>query len=518
MKLAASTSADSILGNPGNFSLVLGRPLYQLLRGKDLSSDVLQHVQKRMVVITMFAWLPLLVLSAADGHLLGGGLAIPFLKDIDVQVRFLLTVPLLIAAELIVHRRMRPMMQIFLERRLIPESGLIRFEAAVAAALRLRNSVTAELLLLAFVYGVGVLIIWRRYVALGAATWYATPSDAGTKLTLAGMWYGYVSLPFSQFLLCRWYFRVLIWTQLLWRISRIELCLLPAHPDRLGGIGFLPNGVYALSPIAAAHGALLAGLLANRIFYAGAALVDFKAEIAVVVIFVLCLTLGPLLVFATQLARTKREGNREYGTLAERYVRGFEAKWLHGGAPADEQLVGSADIQSLGDLSNSVEVVRTMRTVPVTRDAIIRLVGTTLAPVVPLTLTMMPLEALLKLLFSAIADIAGFELPAAEPTQQVLDLVKRLHCRSRIVDRRRQRPDGDIDEQPDRVFWVLLEGARGRKADRPQHRRLLQWPPRPVDPHQHGILHEGFPYAAFERNDCIGLLGESGQRPQCRIG
>ena len=110
--------------------------------------------------------------------------------------------------------------------------------------------------------------------------------------------------------------------------------------------------------------------------------------------------LGPLLVFAPQLAATKRKGLREYGTLAERYVREFDAKWLHGGAPAEEPLVGSADVQSLADLANSYEVVRTMSIAPVTKQAVLRLVAATLLPIAPLLLTMMPLEELLKKLAS----------------------------------------------------------------------------------------------------------------------
>jgi hypothetical protein len=85
--------------------------------------------------------------------------------------------------------------------------------------------------------------------------------------------------------------------------------------------------------------------------------------------------------------------------VAQRYVREFDAKWLRGGAPADEPLVGSGDIQSLADLGNSLEVVRTMRIAPVSKEAILQLVGATLAPIVPLVLTMMPLEELLKKLF-----------------------------------------------------------------------------------------------------------------------
>ena len=147
---------------------------------------------------------------------------------------------------------------------------------------------------------------------------------------------------------------------------------------------------------------MLAGPLANRIFYLGAALPEFKLEIAVLVVFLVCVVLGPLLVFAPQLAEAKRTGNREYGTLAERYVREFDAKWLRGGAPADETLVGSGDIQSLADLGNSFEVVRTMRIAPVTTEALLRLVAATLAPLVPLALTMMSLEELLKRLLGIV--------------------------------------------------------------------------------------------------------------------
>jgi hypothetical protein len=97
------------------------------------------------------------------------------------------------------------------------------------------------------------------------------------------------------------------------------------------------------------------------------------------VIFLLCVFLGPLLVFAPQLAQAKRKGMREYGTLAERYVREFDAKWLLGGAPADEPFVGTGDIQSLADLGNACEVVQSMRIAPITKDAILRLAAAALA-------------------------------------------------------------------------------------------------------------------------------------------
>jgi hypothetical protein len=386
-----------------DFSLVVGGPLFQLLRRAHLSGDALELVRQRILIALLVVWAPLLVLSIVEGQAWSGRAAVPFMWDVEAHVRFLLALPLLIVAELVVHQRMRLVVRQFLDRGIIPERALPRFDGAIASAFRMRNSVFAEVVLIALVYGVGVLYVWRHYIALsGTATWYATPTGDGLTLSLTGKWYAYVSLPVFQFMLLRWYYRILIWARFLWQVSRIELSLIPTHPDRVGGLGFLANIGYAFTPLAVAHGALMAGAIANRIFYAGAALSQFKAEIGGDLLFMLCLVLSPFLVFAPQLASAKRTGLREYGALAERYVREFDVKWLRAGAAADEPLVGSADIQSLADLANSFDVVKTMRVAPITRDALIGVSVATLAPIVPLMLTMMSLEELVKKLFGVL--------------------------------------------------------------------------------------------------------------------
>ena len=382
--------------HPQDFSLVLGGPVFRLLLRSHLTNDALGLAQQRTIVITLFCWLPLLVLAALEGNLLGGSATVPFLLDVEVYTRFLVAMPLLIAAELVAHSRMRFVVKQFLERNLIPEDAMKRFSAAIASVFRLRNSVLAEVLLFVFVYVVGIFIVWRYYIAIKAPTWYATPSAEGAKFSLAGIWFSYLSLPIFQFLLLRWYFRMFIWARFLWQVSRIHLSLVPTHPDRVGGLGFLSEIVFAFIPLLLAHGALLAGVLADRIFHVGDKLPDFMIEILVLVVFLMCVVLGPLLVFAPQLAQVKRMGLREYGTLAERYVRDFDAKWLRGDAPADEPLVGTGDIQSLADLANSFDVVRTMRIAPFTKETIILLAAATVAPIAPLLLTIMPLEELLK--------------------------------------------------------------------------------------------------------------------------
>ena len=169
MRSRTSKPGDEALQNPRDFSFALGGPLFQLLRRAHLADDALALVKRRVLVISLFAWLPLLALSALRGQMLGGGVAVPFLADISVHVRFLVAIPLLIVAELVVHRRMRPLVNQFLEEDLIPESARTRFDAASASLIRLRNSVLAEVLLIAFVYGFGIMFLWQLPHTLSTA-------------------------------------------------------------------------------------------------------------------------------------------------------------------------------------------------------------------------------------------------------------------------------------------------------------------------------------------------------------
>ncbi len=383
------------------FSLVLGGLLYQLWRRTRLSGDALELLRRRVVVMTALAWLPLLILSAAAGTA-WSGVSVPFLYDIAVHARFLLAVPLLIMAELVVHRRVRPLVLQFVERGIIPDSEIARFEAAVASSKRLRNSPAAELAIVALVYVVGLNLLWRTQTSLGVVSWNGALVDGSWRPSPAGWWLALVSLPLFQFLLLRWYFRLAVWARFLWQVSRIELRLMPTHPDRCGGLGFLASVAIALSPVLLAQGVVLAGLMANRIFYAGATLPQYGVELVGLVALMVFVVLGPLLFFCRKLEIAKRTGVREYGVLAQRYVREYDHKWLRGGAPPDEPLLGSGDIQSLADLANSFEVVKDMRWVPFGLMTVVQLALTTLLPVLPLTLTMLSAEDLLKRLLKVV--------------------------------------------------------------------------------------------------------------------
>lgn len=379
---------------PTDFSLVQGGPLFELLVRARLLKPPTDLLARRIVAILLVIWLPLLILTLASGHALSG-LGVPFLYDVDAQIRCLLFGSLLIAANPIVHQRFRVIIGQFLTRGIVVPADQPQFERVIASAMRLRNSVLAEVLLIGLTVAGGSLI-WKQHYAPTVPTWIATPTHGEMQFTLAGHYYFYVSLMILRFLWLRWYFRILVWYRFLWQVSRqVPLRLNGLHPDRAGGLGFLSGSVFALAPILLAHTVVLAGVIGDKIWHEGATLPQFKVEIAAWIAFLILLAVAPLFVFVTQLSAARRAGVREYGIVASRYVADFRRKWIEGHAPKGEPLVGNADIQSLADLSNSFEVVRKMRFVPIGKGTVVQLAILIALPLMPLTLTMIPIEQLI---------------------------------------------------------------------------------------------------------------------------
>lgn len=391
----AVTRSDTATPEGGDdFSLVLGGPLYQLFLRTRLARPPLELLHRRLLVIPALAWLPLLALTLVEGHALGG-VRLPFLHDIETYVRFLVAMPFLILAEPVVHSWTREIVWQFAERGIVHAESMPRFQAAVDSAMRLRNSTTAEIVLLIAVFALAPWL-WQHGMALQTDTWYATVDDGRIDLTRAGWWFVHVSAPMFQFLLLRWWFRLAIWWRFLWQVSRLSLEVKAAHPDRAGGLGFLGDGVYGFMPVLFAQGAVVSGLIASRVLTGARTAVEFRGEIVLLVVLLVAQVLIPMLFFVPDLVTARREGLRKYGALAATYVRDFERKWLGASMPTDEALVGSADIQSLADMAGGSDVVREMRPVPFDLRVLVQLVVVSAAPFLPLVLTAIPLTELLQ--------------------------------------------------------------------------------------------------------------------------
>lgn len=382
-----------------DFSPTLGGPLYRMLLGAHLAGPTVQLQNRRVLLIVAVTWLPLLFLSAITGHFLGGQ-GLPFLRDVETHVRLLVALPVLVAAELFVHQRLPPALKLFVDRGVVTTEDTPKFYAAIEAAMRMRNSVPLELALLVFAYTAGHLV-WAHELTLGTSTWYAMHDGNNVQLTLPGYWNAFVSIPIAQFILFRWYLGLAIWFWLMWRVSRLNLQLSPIHPDRAGGIGFLGESSYSFSPILFAQSTVLAGIIFGRIAYKGQSLISFEVTIVFLIGFFVLLLVGPLTVFTPHLARVRRLGLSQYGTLATSYVTDFHDKWVRAGGEG-EAMLGTADIQSLADLANSYALVREMRIVPFGLGHMGRLAIIAGIPMFPLLLTLMPLHELVDRLVKVV--------------------------------------------------------------------------------------------------------------------
>ena len=396
---APDATAPADVGHP-DFSVVLGGPLYQVYLRFGILRPPVDLVHRRVIAAVAITWLPLLVLTMISGVALANR-KVPFLYDLEVHGRFLIGLPLLIAGEVVVHGRLREAVRQFEARRLIAREHQARFQAAIDSSLRLRNSAAIEVLLLAFT--VLLQIAWRDRFSLTSGAWWAADVNGEPRLGVPGYWLVFVSLPIFRFIVLRWCFRVFLWHRFLWKVSRIPLRLNALHSDRVAGLGFLGATGLAFAPVMVAFTAAMSMVICNEIWHDGAWLPQFKFEILAIVLGCIAVAFLPQAFFSPQLVAAQRTGRLTYGPLVSSYVDEFQSKWMAGTKPAGEALIGSADIQSLADLSNSYEVLNTTRSLPFGWNDLLRLAVIVALPFAPLMLTMIPLNEIinriLKLVF-----------------------------------------------------------------------------------------------------------------------
>ena len=194
-------------------------------------------------------------------------------------------------------------------------------------------------------------------------SWQFVGDPAAGLRTPAGWWCLVVSVPTFQFLLWMWLWRYVLWCRFLFRFSRLDLVLVPTHPDHAAGLTPLGYVHRYFGAVVFAFSSLLSGQIAIYLLR-GESIAAFRIQLVAFVVLALAFLFIPLLVFTPKLFAVRRRGIIEYGALAARYTREFDRKWLHGDHPSEEPLIGTADIQSLADLANSVEIVHQMRVVP----------------------------------------------------------------------------------------------------------------------------------------------------------
>jgi len=355
-------------------------------------------IVRRAVIFALVAWAPLLILSALQRTLFAN-VKVPFLYDPSPHIRFLLSVPLLIVAEVVIGPRIVAAASHFITAELVLPEKYQDFDTAVAEGLRLRDSTVAELVILAITCLGAFLAI--RFFSASVSSWQLFVFESGHRLTWAGYWSALVSIPIYQFLVYRWLWRTLIWCNFLRRMSKLDLQLIPTHPDQAGGLGFLGETHRLFAILIFAYAATASAVASREVLFDRVPIQTYKIPVAALIIIMLLFFLGPLFMFAPSLLRTRRNGLHEYSTLGCKLGRLYDQKWAKGMTAGGESILSTHEHASLANYSRDYQLVDRMRVFPFDPRTAVGLALAGLIPMVPLLATVIPMEQIFKLLLKA---------------------------------------------------------------------------------------------------------------------
>ena len=348
----------------------------------------------RALALTTVAWAPLVVLAAVQGLAWNGRPQESLLLDPSVYARYLVTLPVLILAQPISLLPLAMIARYFPEAGLISEADRPRYDSLLLSARSLLDHRGAEVLLVLLAYFATVASAGSQYPAT-ESSWVAPIIGGERHLSLAGWWRLLVSQPLLLILWGAWLWRIVIWARFLWQVARLDLRLVPVHPDLAGGLGFVATSMQAFSPIAFALGASAAGGIAEGVLLEGRPLDAYRWAPGVLLLLVFLLFVAPMLVFCMPLIQARVRGAFAYGELAEALGRRFEQRWLGRGPELDEDVLAAPDFSATTDLYSIAANVRNMRLVPFDLRGLIPLLASALLPFVPLVFAVIPLKQVL---------------------------------------------------------------------------------------------------------------------------
>jgi hypothetical protein len=381
----------AVPGSSEHFSL-LGGPFFKL-------GSLLGLVRGRANTVPLglalggVCWLGLVALAFANG----GGQDLFTLPAIAIHARLLLAIPLLFVAETAIDAKLEEFVALLVRSGVAGAKALPDLEAEADRLYDRAHSWLPDAVSLAAALAV-------TFLGRGVVSEEIETGRALHALPLAGAWYWYFCLPLFRFLLFRWIWRLLLWWSLLSRLAKMDLDLSAAHPDRAGGLGYLETVHTRFAALAVAISVTVAATFAEEIAAGEETLSDIYPTLAATLILNVALFVAPVCLFLFKLRACQEKGLRDYGALGARYVHAFERKWLMD-ASQDEPLLGTADLQSLADLANSVEVVRKMRLAPISVRLLATMGVAAALPLLPLLLFEFPLADLVKMLFKKLAGI-----------------------------------------------------------------------------------------------------------------
>ena len=352
------------------------------------------------VALGLLAWGVLVLV----GLLQGLGHKIFSLGVIGGHVRLLVAIPLFFVCEAWVAPRMAEFVRNIVASGLVPETELPALESDIRRVGRMKDSWLPEALILLVAF-MAPLLDTFGIVPGRTGSWESILAQAGGRLTLTNVWYLGFCLPLFRFLALRWLWRLGLWWYFLRRVEKLQLNLVPTHPDGVAGLGFLVVVQQHFTPLIMAISAVCSASFAEDIISGAMAFETLYPMLPMVLLLVAVLFIGPLFIFSRKLWICRVTGWNEYMSMASRYVSAFDRRWIRDETASGESQLGTSDIQSLADLTNSVRVVRDMRWIIADQSLVMALAVPVILPLLPLVFLKYPVNQLVLWLFQSLTGL-----------------------------------------------------------------------------------------------------------------
>lgn len=380
-----------------NFSLVRDDPWHRLQLVLHLvPANGRDGVFRRILFFIALAWLPLVVWAFAAGRVFECETGEPLLRHFGTHARYLIALPAMIFGERVAQSVMKRLLPRFVTSGCVPEERIPAFRDIITSMVRLRNST------LPWIGIACVILLWIFVPETGHRLEELDWARSEGHLGFGGWWFLFVSRPVFQIFLFAWLWRIGLFGLLLKRIASLGLDLVPTHPDRLAGLGFVAGFPVLLGPFAFALSCVLASKWAHDIVWHGAHVQDFKLLAGLFLAVLLLVSLGPLAVFMPLLKRAKRKALADYGNLIARHGRLVRSQWIDGQPPADRSLLEAPELGPACDIGALYDSIRAMGTIPVNKTSVLAIAVPAALPLLIGATIEIPVMELLGKLFKTL--------------------------------------------------------------------------------------------------------------------
>jgi len=380
-----------------SFSPVDNEPPLRWQRALHLAPGHGLGVVRRAVFFALVTWLPIAVWALVRGRFINAATGEPLLQHFGVHVRCLVAIPMMILGEATLHKATRRYFPQFIASGIVDDATRPGFEAAVRTVRRWRDST------LPWLFVIGTALTWTlvdRMVINGDEMSWAF--DSKGSLGFGGAWFAYVVRPIFVGLLLGWLWRIALLATLLVRLGRLDLSLVPSHPDRAGGLGFLEKLPTAFAPVSFGLSAMLAAHWAHQLVYHGQTLGALRMPAAVFVVVWSLVLLIPLATLLPLLHATKLAALPSYAAMVAEQGRLVRRRWIDGTTKVDAALLEPVGVGPICDAAAMYGQVRAMRILPIGRTSIAAILLPIVVPMLIVVTLRIPLGKLLLGLVKAL--------------------------------------------------------------------------------------------------------------------